>query len=1303
MSFDSSRSANSVGKSKRNLNSNSSNPSEGSNKNNKKKKINQKTLGMAWGANSLSSSRSFSRNSPFTDFGSYMVDKNRKLRNQFDADASTSSLSESGKAIFHGVSIFVDGFTVPSSQELRGYMLKHGGRFENYFSRHRVTHIICSNLPNSKLKNLRSFSGGLPVVKPTWVLDCVAANRLLNWVPYQLDQLVKETCNQKKLSAFFSLNGNFVSEGSETSASFHEKLETKDSLLNDCMIKNALLSEPEESINDTKQCIGESVLHEKSSEVVEEQPSSDDVKYGNLRLLGASSTDMEDENSVKLVSQSRPDSPSTSVNYYFLDSKNSEGSPNSRRKSPSNQLHSTLGDPNFVENYFKHSRLHFIGTWRNRYRKRFPSLPDGDKFGNPHNNALTVPRKIIHIDMDCFFVAVVIKNLPELRDKPVAVCHSNNPRGTAEISSANYPARDYGVRAGIFVRDAKALCPHLVIVPYDFEAYEEVADQFYSILHKHCNKVQAVSCDEAFLDVTDLEDEHPEQLASIIRKEIDETTGCTASAGIAQNLLIARLATRTAKPNGQCYIPPEKVDAYLSELPIKALPGVGHVLEEKLKKRQIWTCGQLRRVSKESLLKDFGTKTGDMLWSYCRGIDNRMVGMVQETKSIGAEVNWGVRFNDLKDEVSLRLQGCGVQGRTITLKLKKRRKDAEEPRKYMGCGDCENLSHSVTVPIPTDNEDVLQRISKQLFSSFHIDVKEIRGIGLQVSKLESADTGHDKNALISWLTNASTNTGEPHEDKEGVDRDCGKQSSDGKSHQFNNLNGPPCQMHTNQSSKACLNQVSSLPPLSHLDMGVIESLPSEIISEVNEMYGGKLIYLIEKGKGKVDRVSSSICSTSRVKVEGVKDKGKKPLFPHMVCQDGIPTEDKKSLNVEHLLLPFSDVEKPRQEMQSLPATTPGSSNLQLTNSCEDRIDFMPASLSQVDISVLQQLPEEIKVDILEVLPAHRTEYSSEATVGSTKEYQHDTGRVKKGDNHMGDLGFVSRNNICIGNPPEWVEKFKVSNCWILNIFVEMYCKSGQTGLLSSVLQSVISMPYLPLDASYENRDRAICCLCELLKQYIELNIESDIEEIHICFRLLKRLGTKSRFFLQVYDLVYPYLQELMAFLIWLLSVKTMGETCIFEIQRSSDIRLSCSLKRLVLFPNTGADAVSTAPSQLLVDLIMSLHLMDKRQRTCRGKSQVTLEHQWKFDLWGKHLIASIHYLYGRNEVTYPIHFCGEKAEPVKHMVGDLSASNLARWRMCNLLSVFAEYFNLQSTHDVRADEHISSGIAEPNADFIYTL
>ncbi|XP_062003724.1 DNA repair protein REV1-like isoform X3 [Rosa rugosa] len=221
---------------------------------------------------------------------------------------------------------------------------------------------------------------------------------------------------------------------------------------------------------------------------------------------------------------------------------------------------------------------------------------------------------------DFFFVSVVIRQHPELKDRPIAVCHSDNPKGTAEFhlqTSLLEIMVCFGVRAAMFVRDAKALCPHLVILPYDFEAYEEVANQFYDILHKHCRKVQAVSCDEAFLDVTYLEGVDMDMLASIIIQEIFETTGCIASAGIARNMLMARLTTRTAKPDGQCNIPPKRGHDYFYELPIKMLLGIGHVLEEKLKKRNVLTCGQLRMIPKPcNVVSSSYFYAGGCVWYY---------------------------------------------------------------------------------------------------------------------------------------------------------------------------------------------------------------------------------------------------------------------------------------------------------------------------------------------------------------------------------------------------------------------------------------------------------------------------------------------------------------------------------------------------------------------------------------------------------------------------------------------------------------------------------------------------------------
>ncbi|KAG4110335.1 hypothetical protein ERO13_D13G043200v2 [Gossypium hirsutum] len=1053
--------------SKRSFNSHSSKNQSNSSK---KRTSNQKTLGMAWGSNSLSSSRSSFRSSPFSDFGSYMVVKNRKLQNQFDAEASNSTRSDSSaKPIFHGVSIFVDGFTVPSSQELRQYMLNHGGRFENYFSRHRVTHIICSNLPDSKIKNLRSFSSGLPVVKPMWILDSVAANKLLSWVPYQLDQLAN---NQPTLSAFFTTKCNPADEGAFTNAICEVKHENEVLCLKDAS-KDASFSEAGNSFERRKQATEENdeLKYENTDKTVIDGPSNSySEEPEEVKVVEQSNLQEEDESMANDRLQACPEQSSSSVSSRCFDNHGIRGSPTSTVIGPSKHRHSTLGDPNFVENYFKNSRLHFIGTWRNRYRSRFPSLSNG--FTKSHSNVSAGTQKtpIIHIDMDCFFVSVVIRSHPELNDKPVAVCHSDNPKGTAEISSANYPARDYGIKAGMFVRDAKSLCPQLVILPYNFESYEEVADQFYNILHKHCNRVQAVSCDEAFLDVTDLEGKDPQLLASAVRKEISEATGCTASAGIAENMLMARLATRTAKPNGQCYIHPERVDEYLDQLPIKVLPGIGHVLAEKLKNKNVRTCGELRLISKDSLQKYFGIKTGEMLWNYSRGMDNRLVGMIQESKSVGAEVNWGVRFRDLQHaqhflldlckEVSLRLQGCGVQGRTFTLKIKKRRKDAGEPAKFMGCGDCENLSHSTTVPLATDDIEVLQRISKQLFGSFHID-SEGKSVG-----------GNSGVLRIASVENSV--------------------------HETNNA----------PNGEGGSNQSSSVPPLCHLDMGVVENLPSELLSELNEIYDGKLVELITKRKVQGDKSTGSAC-----------------FFPPEPAQveEAERSRNSASVSLRRTALEMKGTQHILEELRMVPDSEARPDSVAISTAGLENNDLVPSSLSQVDTSVLQQLPEELRADIFEALPAHRMPEGT--ALGPRTDNMHPPLGIKTAtDNQPGSTDSGLSNNLWIGDPPLWVDKFKVSKLSTLNFFVDMYYKANSAESLSSILQCIIAESLHPLNARCDAWNEAIHSFSELLMNYIKLKIVVDIEEIYVCFRLLRRLSTKSQFFLEVYNLVFPHLQ-----------------------------------------------------------------------------------------------------------------------------------------------------------------------------------
>jgi DNA repair protein REV1 len=331
---------------KRSLGSNSSNNSgSGSNKKSKKNNnpSNQKTLGAAWGA---ASSRSSFRSSPFSDFGSYMEVKNRKLQNQFETEASAASRGVSGseKLIFQGVSIFVDGFTIPSHQELKGYMMKYGGRFENYFSRRSVTHIICSNLPDSKVKNLRTFSRGLPVVKPTWIVDSISANRLLGWVPYQLDQL---NDTQPKLSAFFAPRSHLTPQMASPVTSFQP-----DTGYSEAEEGSSIRADDSEEARDHIDDEIDGVYIENTTPELTEQTGTGDLKSSEMNAEGLGNYDIE-EKEVSSELQSTTNLHSTSDNKSVHANGKNGGKSIATAAGSSTRRHSTLEDPNFVENYFK--------------------------------------------------------------------------------------------------------------------------------------------------------------------------------------------------------------------------------------------------------------------------------------------------------------------------------------------------------------------------------------------------------------------------------------------------------------------------------------------------------------------------------------------------------------------------------------------------------------------------------------------------------------------------------------------------------------------------------------------------------------------------------------------------------------------------------------------------------------------------------------------------------------------------------------------------------------------------------------
>ena len=245
-------------------------------------------------------------------------------------------------------------------------------------------------------------------------------------------------------------------------------------------------------------------------------------------------------------------------------------------------------------------------------------------------------RKIIHVDMDCFFAAVEMRDDPSLRDIPIAIGGSRERRGV--ISTANYPARKYGVRSAMPTGMALKLCPHLRLLPGRYDAYKQASAQIRDIFQRYTALIEPLSLDEAYLDVSD--SPHCQGSATRIAEEIRATiyreTGLTASAGVAPVKFLAKIASDLNKPNGQYVITPQAMPDFLLTLPLAKIPGVGKVSAKKLEEMGLKTCGDVQQADLATLLKRFG-KFGRVLWERSNGTDDRDVVVERERKSLGVE------------------------------------------------------------------------------------------------------------------------------------------------------------------------------------------------------------------------------------------------------------------------------------------------------------------------------------------------------------------------------------------------------------------------------------------------------------------------------------------------------------------------------------------------------------------------------------------------------------------------------------------------------------------------------------------
>jgi DNA polymerase IV len=244
-------------------------------------------------------------------------------------------------------------------------------------------------------------------------------------------------------------------------------------------------------------------------------------------------------------------------------------------------------------------------------------------------------RKIVHIDMDAFYASVEQRDDPQLRGKPVIVAWRGN---RSVVCAASYEARKFGVRSAMPAVRAERLCPNAVFRPPDFPRYRAVSRQVRDVFHRHTDLIEPLSLDEAYLDVTENKTGLPTatQVARTIREQIRTELQLTASAGVAPNKFLAKIASDWEKPNGLFVIQPDEVDAFLLPLPVGRLPGVGKVTEEKLKSFEVHTIADLRRLDLSALESHFG-RYGVRLYELARGIDESKVVPDRPTQSISAE------------------------------------------------------------------------------------------------------------------------------------------------------------------------------------------------------------------------------------------------------------------------------------------------------------------------------------------------------------------------------------------------------------------------------------------------------------------------------------------------------------------------------------------------------------------------------------------------------------------------------------------------------------------------------------------
>src|SRR3954447_18653626 len=358
--------------------------------------------------------------------------------------------------------------------------------------------------------------------------------------------------------------------------------------------------------------------------------------------------------------------------------------------------------------------------------------PTGPGLGPPGDDTGCT---ILHADMDAFYASVELIRRPDLVGKPMIV----GGTGTRSVVlSATYEARAYGVRSAMPMMRARRMCPHAVIVPPDPAAYSEATAGIMEIFRSVTPLVEAISLDEAFLDVGGAVRRlgRPAQIAELLRGRIADEQGITASVGVASAKFVAKLASARCKPDGLLVVPADKVVEFLHPLPVAALWGVGEKTEQVLRNLGLHTVGDLAGTPVRTLQRALGPAAGSHLSALAWGRDERVVTPLEPDKSIGAEETFPVDVDDpavvtrellrLSERTAARLRASGQVGRTVSIKIR--------------FADFTTITRSKTLPEATDVGRTVYETALALYRALGLERARLRLVGVRVEGIADEAT-----------------------------------------------------------------------------------------------------------------------------------------------------------------------------------------------------------------------------------------------------------------------------------------------------------------------------------------------------------------------------------------------------------------------------------------------------------------------------------------------------------------------------------------------------------------------------------